>query len=66
MVRDGSYSIDRRYDLVSFSVKDVTSVVNAVLKKDGVLYGMHVTIAFLPPFDLSDVNQRLVIRGRTE
>jgi hypothetical protein len=47
-----------RYDLVLFSVKDINriaSVVNAVLKKDGMLYGMHITIAFLPPFDLSNV-----------
>jgi hypothetical protein len=59
----------RRYDLALFSVKDINriaSVVNAVLKKDGMLYGMHITIAFLPPFDLSNVNQPLVIRGRTE
>lgn len=58
-----------RYDLVLFSVKDinrVASVVNAVLKKDGMLYGMYITITFLHPFDLSDVNQRLVTRGRTE
>jgi len=58
-----------RYDLVYFSVKDINriaSVVNAVLKKDGMLYGMHITIAFLLLFDLSNVNQRLVIRGRTE
>jgi hypothetical protein len=59
----------RRYDPVLFSVKDINriaSVVNAVLKKDGMLYGMHIIIAFLPPFDLSNVNQRLVIRGRME
>jgi hypothetical protein len=58
-----------RYDLVLFSVKDinrVAAVVNAVLKKDGMLYGMHIKAAFLPPFDLSNVNQRLVTRGRTE
>lgn len=58
-----------RYDLVLFSVKDinrVAAVVNAVLKKDGMLYGMHIKIAFLSPFDLSNVNQRLVTRGRTE
>jgi hypothetical protein len=47
-------------------INRIGSVVNAVLKKDGMLYGMHITIAFLPPFDLSNVNQRLVIRGKTE
>lgn len=49
----------RRYKLVQFLVEDINriaSVVNAVLKKDGMLYGMHITIAFLPPFDLSNVN----------
>ena len=59
----------RLYDLVLFSVMDINrigSVVNAVLKKDGMLYGMQITIAFLPPFDHSNANQRLVIRGRTE
>jgi hypothetical protein len=59
----------RRYDLVSFSVKDINgteSVVNAVLKKDGMLYGMHITIPPLPPFGLSNANQPLVIRGRME
>ena len=59
----------RRYDLVLPSVKDINriaSVVNAVLKKDGMLYGVHITINFLHPFVLSNVNQRLVIRGRTE
>ena len=59
----------RRHDLVLFSVKDINriaSVVNAVLKKDGTLYGMHITIDLLYPLVLSNVNQRLVIRGRTE
>jgi hypothetical protein len=68
MVRDVHTQYPRRYDQVLFSVKDVTSVVNAVLKKDGMLYGMHITIAFLLPFDLSNENenQRPVIQGRTE
>ncbi len=52
---------------IPISVKDINriaSVVNAVLKKDGMLFGMHIATAFLPPCDLSNVNQRLVIRGR--
>jgi hypothetical protein len=49
----------RRFDLVLFLVKDISrvaSVVNAVLKKDGMLYGMHITIALILLFDLSNVN----------
>jgi hypothetical protein len=46
-------------------IKRVASAVNAVLKGGGVVYGTHMTIFLFPLFDLSNLNQRLVIRGRT-
>ena len=57
----------RHYDLILFSVMDinrVASVVNAVLREDGVVYGTHMAIFLFTLFDLSNLNQRLVIRGR--
>jgi hypothetical protein len=56
-------------DLILFPVLNVnrvsSSVVNAVLKGGGVVYGTHNAIFLLPLFALSNLNQRLVIRGRT-
>ncbi len=43
----------RYFDLILFSVEDIdriSSVVNAVLKRDGMLYGTHITIGFSPSF----------------
>ena len=42
----------RRYDLILFSAMDVnrpSSVVNAVLRGDGVVYGTHIITFFFSP-----------------
>jgi hypothetical protein len=37
-------------------INRVSSVVNAVLKEDGVVYGTHMAVVLLPLFNLSDFN----------
>jgi hypothetical protein len=50
-VREVHVLYTRRYDLMLFSAMDVnrpSSVVNAVLRGDGVVYGTHIITFFSP------------------